>query len=100
MITDRPDENLRLLEERLATISDVNSAASVLAWDSHTYMPEVGAAAPTPPSTSATSRRSSAGSTPSGKSMGVGLLPGLRRFPVHAPLDEEVHGVEDEPDTQ
>jgi carboxypeptidase Taq len=42
VITDPPDENLRLLEERLATISDVYSAASVLAWDRQTYMPEGG----------------------------------------------------------
>ena len=36
------NENLRLLEDRLATISDVYSAASVLAWDRQTYMPEGG----------------------------------------------------------
>src|SRR5918998_3170103 len=42
VITDPPDENLRLLEERLATISDLYSAASVLTWDRQTYMPEGG----------------------------------------------------------
>ncbi|HEX6709851.1 MAG TPA: carboxypeptidase M32 [Rubrobacter sp.] len=36
------NENLRLLEDRLATISDVYSAASVLVWDRQTYMPEGG----------------------------------------------------------
>jgi len=42
VINDRPDEDLRLLEERLATISDIYSAAAVLAWDRQTYMPEGG----------------------------------------------------------
>jgi carboxypeptidase Taq len=42
VISDGPDDNLRLLRERLATISDVYSAASVLAWDRQTYMPEGG----------------------------------------------------------
>ncbi len=40
--TARLDDTFRLLEERLATISDVYSAASVLAWDRQTYMPEGG----------------------------------------------------------
>jgi Zn-dependent M32 family carboxypeptidase len=40
--TTRPDEAFQALEERLATISDVYSAASVLAWDRQTYMPEGG----------------------------------------------------------
>jgi carboxypeptidase Taq len=40
--TDGQDDAFRLLEERLATISDVYSAASVLAWDRQTYMPEGG----------------------------------------------------------
>src|SRR5829696_2964263 len=42
VITDRPDDHFQVLEERLATISDVYSAASVLAWDRQTYMPEGG----------------------------------------------------------
>ncbi len=42
VITDRPDDSLQLLKERLATISDLYSAASVLAWDRQTYMPEGG----------------------------------------------------------
>lgn len=36
------EEPLRLLKERLATIGDVSSAASVLAWDRQTYMPAGG----------------------------------------------------------
>src|SRR4028118_1043179 len=40
------DEKLRdplqVLPERLATASDVSSAASVLGWDRQTYMPEGG----------------------------------------------------------
>lgn len=42
VITARPDETFQALEERLATISDVYSAASILAWDRQTYMPEGG----------------------------------------------------------
>ena len=42
MITDGPNDAFRVLEERLATISDISSAASVLAWDRQTYMPEGG----------------------------------------------------------
>ena len=42
VITDGANENLRLLKDRLATISDVYSAASVLAWDRQTYMPAGG----------------------------------------------------------
>jgi carboxypeptidase Taq len=47
VISARPDDNFQALEERLATISDVYSAASVLAWDRlawdrQTYMPEGG----------------------------------------------------------
>lgn len=42
MFTEGSNENLRLLGDRLATISDVCSAASVLAWDRQTYMPEGG----------------------------------------------------------
>jgi carboxypeptidase Taq len=42
-VTDeKPRDPLRLLMERLATVSDVSSAASVLAWDRQTYMPEGG----------------------------------------------------------
>src|SRR5829696_3030316 len=43
VISARPDDNFQTLEERLATIGDVYSAASVLAWDRQTYMPEGGA---------------------------------------------------------
>ena len=42
VITDRQDDSLQLLKEHLATISDLYSAASVLAWDRQTYMPEGG----------------------------------------------------------
>lgn len=42
VITARPDETFQVLEECLATISDVYSAASVLAWDKQTYMPAGG----------------------------------------------------------
>src|SRR5215208_3324146 len=42
VISARPDDNFQALEERLATIGDVYSAASVLAWDRQTYMPEGG----------------------------------------------------------
>ena len=42
MPTDRPNEPLRWLKERLATISDVNSARNALHWDRQTYMPEGG----------------------------------------------------------
>ena len=42
VITARPDETFQALEERLATISDIYSAASVLAWDRQTYMPQGG----------------------------------------------------------
>src|SRR5215208_5854041 len=39
MSTDRPNEALRWLKERLATISDVNTARNALNWDRQTYMP-------------------------------------------------------------
>jgi carboxypeptidase Taq len=42
VIADRTDDSLQLLKTRLATISDLYSAASVLAWDKQTYMPEGG----------------------------------------------------------
>ncbi len=42
VIIDEAREDLRPLKDRLATISDVYSAASVLAWDRQTYMPEGG----------------------------------------------------------
>ena len=42
VIVDGASEDLRPLKGRLATISDVYSAASVLAWDRQTYMPEGG----------------------------------------------------------
>jgi carboxypeptidase Taq len=44
MSTDRPNEALRWLKERLATISDVNTARNALNWDRQTYMPEGGVA--------------------------------------------------------
>src|SRR5919107_4486644 len=44
MSTDRPNEALRWLKERPATISDVNSARNVLNWDRQTYMPYGGVA--------------------------------------------------------
>jgi carboxypeptidase Taq len=45
MSADKSNEVLRLLEDRLATISDVNSARKALNWDRHTYMPEGAVAA-------------------------------------------------------
>src|SRR4028118_1219381 len=39
---DKPAKPLHILLERLATARDVSSAASVLAWDRQTYMPEGG----------------------------------------------------------
>ena len=44
MSTDRPNEALRWLKERLATISDLNTARNALNWDRQTYMPEGGVA--------------------------------------------------------
>ena len=44
MSTDRPNEALRRLKERLATIGDLNSARNALNWDRQTYMPEGGVA--------------------------------------------------------
>ncbi|HEX6291346.1 MAG TPA: carboxypeptidase M32 [Herpetosiphonaceae bacterium] len=38
-------EALQTLKERLATVTDLNRAASVLSWDQRTYMPSGGAAA-------------------------------------------------------
>jgi carboxypeptidase Taq len=40
--TDGTNGDLRPLKDRLATIGDLRSAASVLAWDRQTYMPEGG----------------------------------------------------------
>jgi carboxypeptidase Taq len=42
VIPNGPSDELRPLKERLATISDLRSAGSVLAWDRQTYMPEGG----------------------------------------------------------
>jgi carboxypeptidase Taq len=42
MTTDKPNEALRGLKERQATISDVNTARNALNWDRQTYMPEGG----------------------------------------------------------
>jgi carboxypeptidase Taq len=44
MSTDRPNEALRWLKVRLATISDLNSARIALNWTRQTYMPEGGVA--------------------------------------------------------
>jgi len=42
VISEVINEDLGPLRERLATIGDLRSAASVLAWDRQTYMPEGG----------------------------------------------------------
>ena len=42
--TDVPNESLRPLRARLATISDVRAAGAVLGWDQQTYMPPGGVA--------------------------------------------------------
>jgi len=42
--TDGPNDPLRQLKERLATISDVRAAGAVLGWDQQTYMPPGGVA--------------------------------------------------------
>ena len=42
MTNTGPDEKLRPLKEHLATIGDLRSACSVLAWDRQTYMPAGG----------------------------------------------------------
>jgi hypothetical protein len=39
-----PNEALRPLKDRLATMSDVRAAAAVLGWDQQTYMPPGGVA--------------------------------------------------------
>jgi carboxypeptidase Taq len=44
-MADKPNEAHRLLEDRLAMISDVNAARKILNWDRQTYMPEGGIAA-------------------------------------------------------
>jgi len=44
VMTTTSKDTLELLRERLATISDLGTAASVLAWDQQTYMPEGGVA--------------------------------------------------------
>src|SRR5215208_3494650 len=124
VISARSDDNFQALEERLATIGDVYSAAQGRVRRGHPGSfgydpcrpwaglrrarrrlprgrPKIEYALPVvsgPEAQDLTSRDSSC--WPSWKSQGVGLLPRLRRFPVHAPLDEEVHGVEDESDTQ
>ena len=43
-MTPAPEEALRLLGDRLATVADLDSAASVLRWDQQTYMPRGGVA--------------------------------------------------------
>ena len=42
MISDERNDAFRILQDRLATISDVYAAAALLAWDRQTYMPEGG----------------------------------------------------------
>src|SRR3712207_4293652 len=44
MSANKPNEVLRLLQDRLATIGDVKAAKSTLIWDRQTYMPEGGIA--------------------------------------------------------
>ena len=44
MSAHKTSEALRLLRDRLATISDVNAARKTLNWDRQTYMPEGGVA--------------------------------------------------------
>ncbi len=41
-MTDTSNDTLQLLRDRLATISDLNSAAALLHWDQETYMPQGG----------------------------------------------------------
>ena len=41
-MTDTSNDTLQLLRVRLATISDLNSAAALLHWDQETYMPQGG----------------------------------------------------------
>ncbi|HEX2728769.1 MAG TPA: carboxypeptidase M32, partial [Rubrobacteraceae bacterium] len=40
--SDTSNKPLQLLNDRLATISDISAAAAVLNWDQQTYMPEGG----------------------------------------------------------
>ena len=74
VITARPGETYQALEERLATISDVYSAASVLPPKEDAPPIVVGPAA----------QDLGPGDSPiwpSAKHMGVGLFPALQRFP-------------------
>jgi len=41
-MTDASNDKLQLLRDRLATISDLNSAAALLHWDQETHMPQGG----------------------------------------------------------
>jgi carboxypeptidase Taq len=41
-MTDTSNDTLGLLRDRLATVSDLNSAAALLHWDQETYMPSGG----------------------------------------------------------
>ena len=41
-MTETSNDTLRHLRDRLATISDLNSAAALLHWDQETYMPQAG----------------------------------------------------------
>lgn len=43
-MSSAPSKPLDLLKERLATVSDLDSASSVLSWDQQTYMPAGGVA--------------------------------------------------------
>jgi len=74
VITARPDETFQALEERLATINDVYTAASVLPPIQDAPPVVVGPAA----------QDLGPGDSPlwpSAKHMGVGLFPALQRFP-------------------
>ena len=42
MVPDEANDALRLLKDRLATISDVQATQSLLLWDQQTYMPAGG----------------------------------------------------------
>ncbi len=44
MVSDEANDALRLLKDRLATISDVKGVQSLLLWDQQTYMPAGGVA--------------------------------------------------------
>src|SRR5215208_660799 len=124
VISARSDDNFQALEERLATIGDVYSAAQGRVRRGHPgsfgYDPfrpwaglrRAGRRLPRgrpkieyalPVVSGPAAQDLSAGDSrrwPSGKSMSVRLFPGLRRSPVQAPLHQYVHAIEDEADPQ